>query len=93
MFKRYSLYVLVGLLLALANFVFADEYQSANFKILDPAFTESGGEMTSASFKVVGSLGQVAIGTSTSAAFGDKAGFYYYPEPTPTPSTTPTPTP
>ncbi len=75
--------------------VSADEFTSTNFKLLDPIFQSGLGErLSSDSFRLIGSVSQIAIGTSTSASFEVRGGFLYFPAPAaPTPSPTPTPTP
>ena len=62
----------------LPNFVFAADFSSDSFKVLDPVMN-SGGYGTSDSFKLFGSITEISVGTSTSSSFKDFAGFLYFP--------------
>lgn len=59
----------------------ATDYDSTNFTIRDPVISVGGGRATSTSFQVYSSLGQTAIGQSTSTDFIIRSGFLYYPGP------------
>lgn len=61
-----------------ANFVFADEFISADFKILHPVMF-SPSYSTSSDYRLLGSISQFAVGTSTSSGFGVNSGFLFYP--------------
>lgn len=67
---------LFGVLLAQAT-----DYSSTNFIIRDPVISTGGVKATSTTFQVFSSLGQTAIGQSTSTDFTIRSGFLYYPEP------------
>lgn len=71
----------------------ATDFSSTNFTVKDPVISDGAGYSTSNSFRLWSNVGQLSIGTSTSAAFGVNAGFLYFPEPSPAPTPTPTPTP
>ncbi|MEK7135184.1 MAG: hypothetical protein AAB780_00565, partial [Patescibacteria group bacterium] len=61
-----------------ARSVYADEYTSAGYKVLDPVMN-AGGYGSSDSYKLFGVMSQISIGTSTSLSFGNNAGFLYFP--------------
>lgn len=61
-----------------APLAFADEYTSANFIAKDPVTNDFGGQSDSASFSLVGSGGDVAAGTSSSANFDAGAGPLFF---------------
>lgn len=67
------------LFLLLTNPAFSDEYNSSNFKVLDPVM-DAGGFGSSASFNLIGVISQISSGESTASSFGDNAGFVYYPQ-------------
>jgi len=70
----------ISAVLLIFSFAQADELESASFKVLDPVFqTGGGGEMTSTSFRLIGSVSQIAIGTSTATNFNTSQGFLYFP--------------
>lgn len=76
------LYIFSALYFLSAVSVLATDYTSSSFKVLDPVFqTGGGGEMTSASFKLIGSVGQIAVGTSSASSFKVCSGFLCYPAP------------
>ncbi len=56
----------------------ATDFSSSNFIIKDPVIKPGAGFATSTSFQVWGSLGQEAIGLSTTTAFGLRSGFLYF---------------
>lgn len=74
--KKISLIFLLGLLLP--NIVFADIYNSSNYKIVDPVLNGAN-YSTSSSFKLESTMSQPAIGESSATSFGAKAGFLYFP--------------
>lgn len=60
----------------------ATELTSPSFKVLDPVFhTGGGGEMSSASFRLQGSIAEIAIGRSATTSFQLCAGFLCFPGP------------
>lgn len=59
----------------------AIDYSSTDFIIRDPIIGVGGGRATSTSFELYSSLGQTAIGESTSTDFILRSGFLYYPGP------------
>ncbi|PJE64278.1 MAG: hypothetical protein COU90_03615 [Candidatus Ryanbacteria bacterium CG10_big_fil_rev_8_21_14_0_10_43_42] len=69
------------LLLLLPFGVFATEYTSTNFQVLDPVLNTEAGRETSSNFILLESVGQNAIGTSSAASFILKSGFLYFPAP------------
>ena len=68
-----SLVVLAG-----ASFATADDYSSDSYTVSTPAITP-GGYASSASYTLQSLIGGLSLGTSTSATFGDNAGFLLYP--------------
>src|ERR1051326_5454907 len=70
---------------------------SDHFRVFDSQHAASGGTASSSSpsFRLAGTIGDVAIGSSSANSFGLLAGFLYFgavvsPTPTPTPTSTPT---
>ncbi|MFH1455272.1 MAG: hypothetical protein ABIF22_03065 [bacterium] len=61
------------------NVSFSQEYNSSNFKVLDPVVTGGGGYSSSADYKLDSSISQIGIGTSSAADFKINAGFLYFP--------------
>lgn len=97
MAMKMSLLVLAASFVLLSSVVYATEFTSTNFQVLDPVMFH-GGYSSSQSYQLQGSVAQMSIGTSTSSNFEVRAGFLYFPGPTasspePTPEPTPTPTP
>lgn len=74
--------IFIGFLLALflfpINFISATDFSSTNFIIKDPVITPGAGFSTSTSFQLWSSLGQEAIGLSTTTSFGLQGGFLYF---------------
>lgn len=68
----------VLLLLALSGTALADEFTSTNYRLLDPVLAPSG-YGTSSSFQLWGSIGETAVGTSTSSGFSAIGGFLPFP--------------
>jgi hypothetical protein len=62
-----------------SNISFAQEYNSTNYKILEPVQTSGGGYSFSTSYKLDSTIGQIGIGTSSATNFGLNAGFLYFP--------------
>lgn len=60
------------------SIAYSEEYTATNYKVLDPVMN-SGSYGASTNFKLFGVISQISTGTSTSATFGDNAGFLYYP--------------
>lgn len=58
--------------------VFATEFTSANFKVLDSVIKPAAGFSTSSAFQLWQSIGQEAIGLSDSVSFGLRGGFLYF---------------
>lgn len=56
----------------------ADQFVSADYRILDPVIN-AGGYGSSANFTLSGSLAEIGNGTSTSSSFGTNASFLYFP--------------
>lgn len=79
--QRISYYVILFLLVMTSSFrfVYAEQFNSTNFTVLDPVLVPSGFG-TSAAFQLWGSLSEIAIGTSTVTDFGVNSGFLFYPE-------------
>lgn len=56
------------------------DLKSSNFTVRDPGFqSASTTVMTSDSFRLIGSVGEVAIGTSSATLFNTAGGFLYFP--------------
>ena len=62
--KLAQLVLIYVCLLALALFVQADEFTSSGFKILEPVL-QPAGYSTSDGYTLIGTIAQLAIGTST----------------------------
>ena len=79
---------LFGFFLFSLSSVFADEYTSTSFRVVDPVVRPSG-FATSTSFQLWSSLGEVGLGTSSITSFQLGAGFLLFPfASTPSVSTT-----
>lgn len=76
--KRFLFIFLLCGIVGGALFARADEYTSSNYRILDPVMFSSG-YGTSTSFGLWGSISQPAIATSSSAGYGVRSGFLYFP--------------
>lgn len=61
---------------------FATEYSSTNFKVLDPVINDSGGEMTSTSYRLRGVVGELAPARSASSSFTVRSGSVAFPSAT-----------
>src|SRR3989344_8378832 len=76
--KPAQLVLIYVCLLALALFAQADEFTSSSFKILEPVL-QSAGYSTSSSYTLIGTIAQLALGTSTASSFNLSSGFLFYP--------------
>lgn len=56
----------------------ADEYTATDFRVLDPVLAPSGFS-SSASFQLLGSIGELAVGSSSVTGFGLRSAFLYFP--------------
>ncbi len=71
--------MIVALLtLFVGNAVLAQEFSGTNFKVLDPVMN-SGSYSASSNYQLNSSISQLGIGISSTATYGGKAGFLYYP--------------
>lgn len=76
--------LLVGLLVTpalAADLSQGASLSSGNFTVLDPQHAAFGAVSSSSSqtFRVIGSIGDIAIGSSSAGTFAMRAGFLYYP--------------
>lgn len=58
--------------------VFADEFTSSSYKVIDPVIAPAGFS-TSTNFQLSGSISETAVGTSSSASYNLGAGFLRFP--------------
>lgn len=56
----------------------AEEFTSGSYRVKDPVFN-SGEYLTSSTFRLWSSIGEVAIGTSSATSYGINAGFLFFP--------------
>ena len=56
----------------------ADEFTSSSFKMLEPVL-QPAGYSTSDGYSLIGTIAQIAIGTSTASSFNLNSGFLFYP--------------
>ncbi len=72
--------IIIVSLLAIAGLssVRADEFTSSNFKVLEPVLFPAG-YATSSGYSLIGTIAQIAIGTSTASSFNLNSGFLFYP--------------
>ena len=69
----------------------ATDFSSTNFKVQDPVFQAATTTLTSSTnFRLLGTAGEIAIGTSSATSFKVSSGFLYYPEVIALPSVTAT---
>ena len=68
----------VVLMLGFVGFALAAEFNSTNFKVLEPVMVPAS-RSTSANFQLTGVISQIGAGESASASFGVNAGFLYFP--------------
>jgi len=75
-----SIFVLIVIILAAMNVVYATDYASSTYIIRDPVLSEGGTHYSSSSnFEIRSTIGGVeAIGVSTSTSFEVRSGFQYY---------------
>jgi hypothetical protein len=72
------LFILLGIFLAFS--VYATDLVGSSFIVKDPILqVASTTQMQSTSFRLIGVVGQVSIGTSSAASFKVSSGFLYYP--------------
>jgi hypothetical protein len=72
-----SIFFIIGFFI-LGNLASAQEFSSSSFKIQNPVIDEGSSSTSSASFGLGQSIGQTAIGKSTSASFQLWSGFQYF---------------
>lgn len=77
--KKRFLFISFVFLFSIFNISYAQEFNSASFRVLDPVQTNGGGFSSSASFRLESVLGQLGIGTSSSVSYGVNSGFLYFP--------------
>src|SRR3989344_2823679 len=75
--SRFSI-ILVFSLLFWPLFLFATEFTSTSFQVLDPVI-QPGGYSTSDTYRLNGVMSQIAISTSTASSFKVNSGFLFYP--------------
>ena len=78
MIKKIFIAVLLANLLFPTGFISATNFSSPNFIVKDPVIKIGGVFATSTSFQLWSSLGQEAIGISTTTDFGLRGGFLYF---------------
>ncbi|HYE22239.1 MAG TPA: fibronectin type III domain-containing protein [Verrucomicrobiae bacterium] len=77
-FKKYFI-ILTGIFFLISPFFSAaDDYSSGSFTVKDPVIDQGSDSTVSASFGLGQSIGQLAIGQSTSASFQVWSGFQYF---------------
>ncbi|MEQ1561504.1 MAG: hypothetical protein ABL899_02145, partial [Nitrospira sp.] len=72
------LFCLFFLLFFISTNVFADEFSSSGFKVLDPV-VQPAGYSTSAGFQLWSTLGEIGLGTSSASSFQLGSGFLRFP--------------
>lgn len=82
MFKKTAFIFAILGVLAVAAFTDATEFTSTDFQVLDPVL-EPAGYSTSDGFQLFGTLGQIAIATSSITSFNLAGGFLFFPTTTP----------
>lgn len=76
----YFLTALVLLALSLSNgLALAQDFSSGSFIVRDPVIGNSVIRSTSDGYQLYGAIGEISLGTSTSAAYGVNAGFLFFP--------------
>ena len=75
---RYFIYAIIISVVTFTNFVYADEFTSSSFRVLDPMFF-SAGFGTSTDYQLWSSVSQLGIGTSTATDFRAQGGFLFFP--------------
>lgn len=76
--------IIALVIILLPNVTMANEFNSTSFRVLDPVI-KPGGFSSSAAFRLLSTIGELAVGTSSSALFKLGSGFLRYPSVT-TPS-------
>jgi hypothetical protein len=76
--NHWRLLALVFFPLFVWSMVYADEYTSSSYRVLDPAMNP-GGFATSSNYQLWSSVSEVAVGTSSSAAYQNGGGFLRFP--------------
>src|SRR3989338_6196827 len=76
---RYGIFIAAGLAaLLILQAAKADEFTSSSFKILEPVL-QPAGYSTSSGYSLIGTISQIAIGTSTASSFNLSGGFLFFP--------------
>ncbi len=75
--KKSAALLFLGLLFS-THTLYAEEFTSSSYKVLDPALSPSG-FATSSSYQLWSSLSETAVGTSSSASYQAKSGFLSFP--------------
>ncbi|KKT58960.1 MAG: 1, 4-beta cellobiohydrolase [Candidatus Giovannonibacteria bacterium GW2011_GWC2_44_9] len=76
---RYGIFIAAGLAaLLILQAAKADEFTSSSFKILEPVL-QPAGYSTSSGYSLIGTIAQIAIGTSTASSFNLSSGFLFFP--------------
>ncbi len=78
LFISYALFI-IPTFFCWSNISFAQEFNSTNFKVLDPVITSGGGHSSSTNYQLDSSIGQIGIGTSSAISFNLNAGFLTFP--------------
>src|SRR3989344_390915 len=76
--RKLSALISVILISAFFSAVSAEEFTSSSFKVLEPVL-QPAGYSTSSGYSLIGTISQIAIGTSTASSFNLSGGFLYYP--------------
>jgi hypothetical protein len=85
--KGKRIFLIFAALLVLGFFsANAQEFSSANFKVLGPVVQPSGGFASSPNFRLWSSVGETGIGLSNASSFGVKSGSLYFLGPPAAPS-------
>jgi hypothetical protein len=72
--------IFIPLVLAFTLFSFASaDFTSTSFELENPINFMEGGRSSSSSFQYISATGQTTQGQSSSASFGQNAGFLYFP--------------
>jgi hypothetical protein len=74
----FAIFLALSTWLFFVDFVFATDYSSASYKVMDPVLMPAG-YATSSSYSLTSTVAQISIGTSTSALWKDQSGFEYFP--------------
>ena len=72
------LLLLLFLLAWLPSSVVGQEFSGSSLKVIDPVLAPAGFS-TSSGYQLFGSIGELALGTSTASSFGLNPGFLFYP--------------